>query len=97
MVLCVILAALFSTLTTDGSIICEGAYDGHLQGVDSDGTNIWWSFTTRLVRTDLKGHVLTSAQVPRHHGDLCVCDGRLYVAVNLGLFNQETGAVSEAL
>ena len=76
-------------------IVCEGAYRGHLQGVDSDGTNIWWSFTSTLVRTDLKGVVLASTDAPPHQGDLCVRGGRLYVAVNRGRFNQLDGGRSE--
>jgi hypothetical protein len=33
-----------------GLIICEGAHEGQLQGVDSQGTNIWWSFTRKIVK-----------------------------------------------
>ena len=71
-------------------IVCEGVYGGHLQGVATDGTNIYWSFTVEVVKTDLKGRLLaTTGKVPSHHGDLCVRDGRVYVAVNLGKFNYE--------
>ena len=76
------------------TIECEGWYDGHLQGVAADGTNVWWSFTKTLVRTDLSGKVLASARVPSHHGDPCYKDGKLYVAVNLGKFNQDDKGVS---
>jgi hypothetical protein len=71
-------------------IVCEGAYGGHLQGTDSDGSNIWWSFTKKIVRTDLSGRVLASCDAPSHQGDLCVKGDTLYVAVNLGRFNTET-------
>ena len=67
---------------------CEGTYDGHLQGICTDGTDsIWWSFTTHLVRTDRTGRVLASRTVKNHHGDLCFHEGRVYVAVNYGRFN----------
>jgi len=75
-------------------IVCEGEYDGHLQGVATDGEAIYWSFTKTLVKTDLSGRALAKALVPSHHGDLCVKDGIVYVAVNLGKFNTETAAVS---
>ena len=77
-----------------GSIVCEGKYGGHLQGTDAAGTNIWWSFTKTLVRTDLSGKVLASQDAPSHQGDLCVKGDTLYVAVNRGRFNTYTGGVS---
>ena len=40
-----------------GDIVCAGTYGGHLQGTDAVGTNIWWSFTKTLVRTDLSEKV----------------------------------------
>ncbi len=72
-------------------IVCEGSYGGHLQGLDCDGEHIYWSFTVALVKTDMNGKLLASVEAPRHQGDLVVHDGRLYVAVNLGKFNQEPG------
>ncbi len=78
-----------------GAIVCEGAYDGHLQGVATDSTAIYWSFTKSIVKTDLSGKALVSTYQPSHQGDCCVKDGLLYIAVNLGHFNQEKGAVSE--
>ena len=71
-------------------IRCKGSYGGHLQGTDAQGTNIWWSFTKKIVRTDLSGRVLASCDAPRHQGDLCVKGDTLYVAVNRGRFNTET-------
>jgi len=76
-------------------VVCEGVYGGHLQGVATDGESIYWSFTVKLVKTDLSGRVLASVDVPNHHGDLCVKDGVVYVAVNLGRFNSEDKGVSE--
>lgn len=76
-------------------IVCEGSYGGHLQGVATDGESIFWSFTVKLVKTDLKGRILAEIDVPSHHGDLCVKDGVVYVAVNRGRFNFEDRGVSE--
>ncbi len=74
------------------TIQCEGLYAMHLQGISSDKKNsIFWSFTNELVRTDLKGKVLNRIKVLNHHGDLCFKDGKVYVAVNLGKFNELAG------
>ncbi|MFP4502694.1 MAG: hypothetical protein ACLFTT_17000 [Candidatus Hydrogenedentota bacterium] len=64
-------------------IHCPGAYDGHLQGiaVDAQG-NIYWSFTTTLVKTDAAGTRLQETAVPAHHGDLWVQGKQVYAAVN---------------
>ena len=50
---------------------CDGVYPHHLQGVcqDTDG-NLYWSFTTTLVKTDSEGQVLKKLEVANHHGDL---------------------------
>ena len=73
-------------------IVCQGTYRGHLQGVccDSEG-GIYWSFTDRLVKTDTEGNILVAVDAPSHQGDLCHRDGKVYVAVNLGQFNQPAG------
>jgi hypothetical protein len=72
-------------------VSCEGSYPHHLQGVCSDQENIYWSFTTTLVKTDSDGKLLQKIPVANHHGDLCSHDGKLYVAVNLGKFNDPKG------
>ncbi len=73
-------------------VICEGDYQHHLQGVCTDkGTAIYWSFTTQLVKTDRQGRVLRQIAVANHHGDLCFADEKIYVAVNLGRFNDPKG------
>ena len=71
-----------------GGIACEGIYPQHLQGfcLDDQGS-IYWSFTTRLIKTDRQGKVLRQIIVGDHHGDLCYHDGKVYVAVNYGRFN----------
>ncbi len=70
---------------------CEGSYPHHLQGICTDGSRIYWSFTTTLVKTDLQSKLLKKIDVVNHHGDLCCYDGKLYVAVNLGKFNDPDG------
>ena len=73
-------------------IVCEGDYRHHLQGVAlGSGDEIFWSFTTELVKTDRKGVVIKSIPVENHHGDLCFDKGKIYVAVNLGKFNDPEG------
>ena len=73
------------------AIICEGSYDGHLQGIASDGHSLYWSHTTQLVKTDLNGKLSHRIDVKSHHGDLTYHDGRIYVAVEFGEFNQPSG------
>ncbi|HVX62678.1 MAG TPA: glycerophosphodiester phosphodiesterase family protein [Pirellulales bacterium] len=70
---------------------CEGTYPHHLQGICTDEEAIYWSFTTQLVKTDLDGKRLGQVPVANHHGDLCFHEGKLYVAVNLGKFNDPQG------
>lgn len=72
-------------------VTCEGSYSGHLQGICVDEESIYWSFTTTLVKTDLNGKLIKKIPVVTHHGDLCLDDGKLYVAVNLGKFNDPKG------
>jgi hypothetical protein len=72
-------------------VTCEGTYRAHLQGVCVGGDAIFWSFTTQLVKTDLDGRLLKQVPVANHHGDLCFLDGKLFVAVNLGRFNDPKG------
>ncbi len=75
-----------------GAVACEGDYQHHLQGVATDGVgSIYWSFTTELVKTDRGGRVMARIPVANHHGDLCHHEGRVYVAVNLGKFNDPEG------
>jgi hypothetical protein len=73
------------------AVNCEGHYRHHLQGVCVSGEHIYWSFTTTLVKSDVAGKVLKTIEVANHHGDMCAADGKLYVAVNLGKFNQPPG------
>ncbi len=64
-----------------GEVVCDGRYTHHLQGLTGNGVDtLYWSFTTQLVKTDLEGRVLARAEVPFHHGDLCLAGDTLYVA-----------------
>lgn len=76
---------------SDGS-----GWNGHLQGVATDGVSLFWSWTRTLVKSDLAGNVLCEVEVARHHGDLCVKEGVLYVAVNLGDFNHPSGTAADS-
>ncbi len=76
---------------TDLKVQCEGTYQHHLQGVATDRQSIFWSFTTTLVKTDQKGKLIKKKSVANHHGDLCFQNGKIYVAVNLGKFNDPKG------
>ncbi|TWT84917.1 Complex I intermediate-associated protein 30 (CIA30) [Planctomycetes bacterium CA13] len=71
--------------------LCEGTYKHHLQGVCTDEKSIFWSFTTTVVKTNMEGTLLKQVPVANHHGDLCFHEGKLYVAVNLGKFNDPQG------
>lgn len=66
----------------------EGIYPGHVQGVCSnDHDLLYWSMTTAIVMTDATGAVLKKVYAEGHQGDLCHVNGKIYVAVNLGVFN----------
>jgi len=90
-----LLVVLLATSTVHAAdfrnVACEGTYPHHLQGICADKGAIYWCFTTQLVKTDLDGKLLRKVPVANHHGDLCFHDGKLYVAVNLGKFNDPTG------
>ncbi|MBO4620011.1 MAG: DUF4838 domain-containing protein [Victivallales bacterium] len=63
-------------------IECEAnGFSGHLQGIAADVTGIYWSFYDTIVKTDYQGRTLARIPVPRHSGDLCVHDGKVYVSV----------------
>ena len=72
-----------------GVIRCPGEYAEHLQGLATDGKAIYWSFTRALVKTDFAGKLLKRVDVPRHCGDPCWSDGKLYVPLCEGRFNRE--------
>jgi len=71
---------------------CQGRYPLHLQGICTDQkAALFWSWTDQLVKTDSTGKVLQQVPAANHHGDLCYLKGKVYVAVNLGKFNQPPG------
>lgn len=73
-------------------VTCDGTYPHHLQGVCTDETDaIFWSFTTKLLKTDRNGKIVKQVDVANHHGDLCFQRGKVYVALNLGKFNDPRG------
>lgn len=68
----------------DGITICDGSM--HVQGiaVDTVRQSIYFSFTTRFIRTDFQGHVLgTVDQIPGHLGAIALdpADGRVYASL----------------
>ena len=80
------LSAVATSLSADAADIkCEGEYPYHPQGVATDGTNIYWSFTTVLVKTDLTGKFIAkAADLGSHVGDICCHGGRVYAGINNG-------------
>lgn len=86
-----ILAMILTASMQAKSFFCEGEYKGHLQGMTTDGKSIWWSFTVAIVKTDAEGKIIAETKADNHQGDLCWHDGKIYVAVNRGAFNRETG------
>lgn len=88
-----VLGGIVSAVLVRADVTCTGAYTNHLQGVATDDAgNIYWSFTTSLVKTDKQGTPLSKVAAPWHYGDLTWHGGKVFVAVNHGKFNQEAGA-----
>lgn len=59
----------------------EKHLDGHIQGIAADESGIYWSFSRALIKTDYSGKKLFSMKNIPHYGDVCVVDGKVYVAV----------------
>src|SRR5690242_11007540 len=92
LVLGILLQATMARAADFQPVACEGAYPHHLQGVcTNENDSIYWSFTTKLVKTDRTGKVVKVVDVANHHGDLCFHEGKIYVAVNFGKFNDSKG------
>ncbi|MCA9100936.1 MAG: hypothetical protein KDA63_07305 [Planctomycetales bacterium] len=73
---------------THQPVKCPGEYGGHLQGLDVDGQGfVYWSMTVAIVKTNADGELVCRVDAPSHQGDLTCREGWVYVAVNLGLFN----------
>jgi len=83
---------LFAATPPFTATTCEGVYRLHLQGFCTNQRDaIYWSWTDALVKTDIGGKVRITRAVASHHGDLCYHNGKIYVAVNLGKFNEPAG------
>ena len=78
---CRLSAVALANLKEGDRIDCPGVYSGHLQGIATDGKSIYWSFSDRVVRTDLAGGLLAKAKIPFHGGDPCWYAGKLYVPI----------------
>ena len=62
---------LISCTPKPSSIICEGQYPQHLQGITGNKKDaIYWSFTSTLVKTDLKGKILVKVDVPANPDEI---------------------------
>ena len=70
-------------------IVCRGEFPGHLQGIAASGRAIYWVFTRTVVKTGLDGKILAKTTVPRHGGDPCWHEGKLYVPVCESGFNRK--------
>ena len=86
-VLFTILGTLTCLSATD-KIVCPGKHKRHLQGIASCDNKIYWSYTTKIICTDMSGKFINMVDAPSHQGDLCIADDKVYVAVNLGKFNK---------
>lgn len=95
LILCCMIITFGSCLPAEDGfhpVKCPGEFPKHLQGVcTNDRDAIYWSFTDRLVKTDREGKILANVSADDHQGDPCFLDGKLYVAANLGEFNQPAG------
>jgi len=87
-----IISSCSKSLQIPDKIVCQGEYKGHLQGVCTDKKgNLFWSFTDVIVKTDLSGEIISRIELPSHQGDMTWHEGKVYVAVNHGKFNEEPG------
>ena len=55
-------------------------FPGHLQGISADESGIYWSCYDRVLKTGWDGKKLACVRTPRHAGDCCLKDGKLYVS-----------------
>ncbi|MBP3357668.1 MAG: hypothetical protein J6K91_02045 [Opitutales bacterium] len=80
---------LFSAVSfASQKIVCTGKYKNHLQGITMLDGKIYWSYTTKIICTDMQGKIVNLVDAPNHQGDLCVADGKIYVATNHKKFNK---------
>lgn len=67
--------------TQSSTVTCcgEESFPYHLQGVTTDGSYYYWSFTNKLIKTDLAGNEIDRTDVPVHIGDPAYSNGKLYL------------------
>lgn len=81
-IISIALSVFFSIIASAGEIICEAkGFPGHLQGITTDSTGIYWSFYDTIVKTDYTGKTLLKVSIPRHAGDICAAHGKIHVSV----------------
>ena len=85
-----VLILLLMPIALAADIICQKTYPYHLQGVATDGTSLYWSFSDWLVKTDTRGNVISEIKTVMHSGDLCVTGGKVYIATEEGLYTRES-------
>ncbi len=78
------LSALAAAGAENWEIPCsEAGYQYHLQGIACSDQSIYWSFTDKLLKTGWDGKKQLEVNVPLHHGDLCLVNGKIYASVCL--------------
>lgn len=61
------------------NIYIEGITGGHVQGIAYDGSYMYYSFTTQLVKTDMNGHIVGSVNgLLGHLGCIAFHEGKVY-------------------
>ncbi|OGV66550.1 MAG: hypothetical protein A3K19_23845 [Lentisphaerae bacterium RIFOXYB12_FULL_65_16] len=58
----------------------DAKYAGHLQGICCDEDAVYWSFTAVILKTDYAGKTLLEVPISAHAGDICMHDGKIYIA-----------------
>ena len=54
---------------------------GHVQGMCANSNALYFAYHTQIVKTDWLGRLVKRVEVPRHTGDICLWNGKLYTAV----------------
>jgi len=66
-------------------------YRGHLQGFCVDDNAIYMSFTSMMVKADYDGNILLEKPIESHAGDICLHEGKIYIAHSVRAKGAETG------
>ncbi|MDD4098174.1 MAG: hypothetical protein PHC30_05350 [Lentisphaeria bacterium] len=67
-------------------------YPGHLQGFCADDHALYLAFTSVMVKADYSGKVLLEVPIASHAGDVCLHNGRIYVAHDVRVPKTEAGS-----